>query len=279
MYNLRMNTSQEVPMFDHRFPDLDLFICKLVDDYRAGNINSWDDLEPRVDLFFTPERMAQMESRVPGWRKMSSYNQGVTLTHVMCVFLGLQLLPEYINMHQHQQNLMKWAVLFHDVEKVVENGKRDPKHGFRSAVTAAQSLPTLGFAATQAYEDLIEPWSQYTYSAVITPEGGSEPIQDNRKLPEILSGVEKLFGKDTPAALIVKMILFHISITVVKAWPQAAPLSTDEAARYIDVNLAPMLKTMMLADNEGWAMFYPEDRARQREETLQTFKQLETEGE
>ena len=275
MYNLEtMNISQEMPSFDDQFPDLNQFICTLVDDYNAGKINSWDDLEPRVHAFFTPERMEQMESSVPGWQKMSSYNERVTLTHVMCVYLGLFMLPEYADMTPHQQNSMNWAVLFHDVEKVVEKGKRDPKHGFRSAVTAARTLPTLGFATSPDYNDVIGTWSEFTYAALITPEGMTEPIQDNQKLPEIISGIQQMFGNGSPAALIIKTVLFHVSINVVKEWPQAAPLSTEEVARYIDRELTPLLRAMALADNEGWNMFYPESRAQQRAETLEAFERI-----
>jgi len=272
MYNLEtMNTYQEIPGFDEQFPELNQFVCRLVDEYNVGKIYSWNDLEPRVNAFFTPKRMEQMESCIPGWQKMSSYNDGVTLVHVMCVFLGLFMLPEYTSLLPYQQNLMKWAVLFHDLEKVVEKGKRDPKHGFRSAVTAAQKLPTLGFSTTPEYNDLIGTWSEFTYSAVTMPESALEPIQDNGKLGEILSGIDHLFGKDSPAACIVKTILLHMSINVVSEWPQAAPLSPAEIAEYVNSDLHPLLRSMMLADNEGWVMFYPEDRVKQREETLKTF--------
>jgi len=67
MYNLKtMNTYQETPGFDEQFPELNQFLCTLVGNYITGKINSWDDLEPRVNSFFTPERMEQMESCVPG---------------------------------------------------------------------------------------------------------------------------------------------------------------------------------------------------------------------
>jgi hypothetical protein len=253
---------------------LNQFICTLVDEYIAGKINSWDDLEPRVHAFFTHEKMERMESCIPGWQKMSSYNNGITLVHVMCVFLGLFMLPEYTGMTPHQQDLMNWAVLFHDVEKVVEQGKRDPKHGFRSAVTAAQRLPTLGFTTTPEYNDLVGSWSEFTYSAVVLPEGSSEPVQDNRKLPEILAGIDTLFGPGSFAALIVKTVLFHVSINVVRDWPQAAPLSMDEIAHFVDKDLIRLLRAMMLADNEGWDIFYPESRARQRAETLDAFERI-----
>jgi hypothetical protein len=65
-----------------------------------------------------------------------------------------------------------------------------------------------------------------------------------------------------------------MSINVVKEWPQAAPLSTEEIARYIDKELTPLLRAMALADNEGWVMFYPEARTAQYKETLATFEEI-----
>lgn len=261
-----------IPLFKDQFSYLDRFIVELVDAHQAGDIQSWEDLEPRVTNFFTPERMAQVEACVPGWQKMSSYHEGVTLTHVMCVFMGLYMLPEFADLPPAQQNMMQWVILFHDVEKEVEKGRRDPKHGFRSAVVAAQNLPKLGFDTTQDYEKLIDAWSEFTYSAVITPAGAREPIQDNRKLAEILSGINQLFGRNSPGALIVKTVLLHMSINVVKEWPQAVPLSMHEIVKYIGKDLVPLLKSMMLADNEGWVMFHPEEREIQRRETLETFE-------
>jgi hypothetical protein len=94
-------------------------------------------------------------------------------------------------------------------------------------------------------------------------------------LPVILSGIEKMFGRDTPAALIVKGVLFHMSIDVVRGWPQAAPMTAEEIKRYIDRSLLPLLKVMMLADNEGWSIFYPDARAEQRQDTLAAFEKVE----
>ena len=263
-----------IPLFRDQFSSLDDFLATLIDAYHAENINSWDDFEPRVMEFFTPEQMEQMEACIPGWKKMSSYNDGVTLTHVMCVFLGLSMLPEYAKLTPAQQTLMKWTVLFHDIEKVVEKGKRDPKHGFRSAVTAARTLPALGFETTSAYNDSIQAWSAFTHAAITTSEGATEPIQDNQKLPEICAGIDQLFGNNSSSALIVKTILLHMSINVVKEWPQAAPLSHTEIREFVDRDFLPLLECMMLADNEGWVMFYPEASDVQRYETLEAFEAI-----
>ena len=270
-----MDASEAFPAFDECLPDLNEFIWELVEAYQSGGIKSWDHLERRVKAHFKPQRMEQMEAAVPGWQKMASFADGITLVHVMCVFLGLFMLPEFQSLHFEQQQLAKWIVLFHDVEKKVKKGARDPIHGFRSAVIAANQLPHLRFPVTAEYARLIDPWSELTYSATKLSRDSVEPIQDNDKLPEVLAGIEMMFGVDTPAALIVKCVLLHMSINVVRDWPQAAPLMDEEIKRYVTKSLVPLLKCMMLADNEGWSLFEPKARAGQRKETLEAFEIVE----
>ena len=271
-----MNPTPVFPVFDDCFPDLNGFILELAEAYRAGKISSWDALEERVHVYFTAQRLDDMEARVPGWRKMASQVNGVTLTHVMCVFLGLIMLPEFQGLSETQQQLAKWIVLFHDVEKELkgEGGAKDKTHAFRSAVLAARQLPRLGFEATREYERLIDTWSELTYSATRNSPSFREPIQDNGKLPEILLGLEAMFAADGPAALMIQCILFHMSINVVNDWPQAAPLTDEEIRSYITGRLVPLLKVMMLSDNEGWVMF-SEERHQQRKETLEAFQRVE----
>jgi hypothetical protein len=269
-----MNTTEIFPFFDDCFPDLNRFILELVESYRMEKIKSWDDLQKKVDTYFTSENMEQMEFVVPGWRKMASGLDGVTQTHVICVFLGLVMLPEFPRLSWEGQQLAKWIVLFHDVQKEVRRGRKDTTHAFRSAIGAARQLPHLGFAVTEEYDDLIALWSELTHSANQTFADFAEPIQDNAKLPEILSGIERMFGVDTPAALIVKVVLLHMSVNVVSDWPQAAPLTEEEIKRYIPNSLELFLKVMMLSDNEGWVMFSGE-RERQRNETLQVYQTIE----
>jgi hypothetical protein len=269
----RMRSVQEIPSFDIYFPDLDQFIHGLVRSYNEGSIRSWDNLEEKVGDFFRIERMNQIESAVPHWHKMASYDNGVTLVHVMCVFLGLYMMPEYLSMTKIQQQVMKWTILLHDVEKEPQEGKRDHAHAFRSAVTAARTLPKLGFHITTEYDSLIQEWSELTCTAITKPENSPDIIQDNRKLPEILSGVERMFGHRTPAALIIKTILFHLSVNM-KLWPPAAPLTNEEVRRYLDRELVPMLRVMNLGDSEGWSMF-DSSREALRNDTLEAFKGIE----
>ena len=234
----------------------------------------WDDLEIKVKAFFTPEKMDQTAVIVPHWHKMASYADGITLVHVMCVFLGMYMLPEFLGLPTSQQEIMKWIILFHDVEKEIHQGKRDYPHAFKSAVEAAQRLPKLGFSTTNNYDQLIVGWSEFTLSSITLPEGSTDFIQDNHKLPVIVEGIERMFGHNTPAALIIKTILFHLSVDM-DFWPPPAPLTNEEMKQYFDGELIPLLRIMHLADGEGWLMFDPKNRERGRLDTLKIFDRVE----
>jgi hypothetical protein len=271
-----MKADSDFPVFDTKFNKLNRFILSLEDDYNNGKIKSWDDLDLRVKLFFTPENMDIIEEKAHGWKKMASYSDGITLTHVSCVFMGMFMLPEYQDLSQEQQQIAKWIILFHDIDKIHIRGEKDSMHAFHSAVIAAKDLPALGFPITNKYNELIDTWSEFTYNAFKDIGGGVPPKPDNEKLPEILSGINQLFGKNSPAALIVKTTLLHISLSVDINYPTPSPLTIVDVERYIDPILFPLLRVMMLSDNEGWSMFHSEARARQRNDTLRNFAHLES---
>ena len=106
-----MTSQLGFPFFDERLPELNRFIVELTDEYNAGKITSWDDLDERVKKFFTPKQMNEMESLAPGWKKMASYSDGITLTHVTCVFLGMFMLPEFKSLSNEQQQIAKIKLL------------------------------------------------------------------------------------------------------------------------------------------------------------------------
>jgi hypothetical protein len=271
-----MITDTDFPPIETRLPEMMAFVSGLAQDYQSGGIPSWQMMAERVHAFFTPDMLDEVDAIAPGWCDMSSYDDGVTLVHVMCVFTGLLTCPEFQHATRTQQGLMKWIILFHDIAKEVRDGQRDFTHGFRSAARTGAILPRIGFAATAEYDNLIDDWIVFADTA-ITKRGrtSSVRIQDNRKLPEILDGIERLFGHKTPATLIVKTVLLHISINVVEAWPQSAPLTETEIRQYVDTELFPMVRMMMLADNDGWALFDQATKERYRQETLAVFGKLE----
>ena len=269
-----MTNGIQFPHIETYLPEMMSFVGEITEDYCSGNVSSWELMAERVNTFFTSEMLNTVDAVMPGWYKMSAYANGVTLTHVMCVFTGLLTSLEYRQASYAQQELMKWAVCLHDVAKKVHPGQRDNTHAFRSAALAEKILPQTGFPVTGEYSHIFEEWFTFTGTA-ITKKGATGPdIQDNRKLPEIIVGIERLFGFNTPAALVIKTVLLHHSVTVVKEWPQAAPLTEMELRLYLDAKLYPLLKMMMLADNDGWNLFNPSIREQYRQDTLEVFNQL-----
>jgi hypothetical protein len=218
--------------------------------------------------------MGAIETKAPGWKKMASYSDGITLTHVTCVFLGMFMLPEFQALSMEQQQIAKWIVLFHDIDKFHIRDIKDTMHAFRSGVVAANAIPKIGFPVTSQYDALIRPWSELTVNAFTIGTGDPTPRPDNQKLPEILLGIERLFEADTPASLIVKTVLLHISLDVDKNYPTPSPLAESEIRKFIRPNLFPLLKVMMLADNEGWSLFEPEIRNQQKRDALEAFDKV-----
>ena len=267
-------TNTEFPLVETHLPQVMTFVSGLVQDYRSGKIQSWEMMTERVHSFFTPEMLDKVDAVAPGWREMSSCANGVTLVHVMCVFVGLLTCPEYQHASNTEQVLMKWIVLFHDLAKEVCNGQRDYTHGFRSAAKTGAILPRVGFSVMPEYENLFQEWFTFTTTATTKHDEAGVYIQDNRKLPEIITGTEQLFGYDTPATLIVKTVLLHSSIDVVEEWPQVAPLTESEIRRYLNNTLFPLLKMMMLVDNDGWVLFDLPTKEQYRQETLSVFGKL-----
>lgn len=274
MNNGIKNLSLPFPSFDETLPFLNQFILELVDGYRTEEIKSWDDLDERVKNFFTTERMKLTEKLVPGWIKMASYSDGITLTHVICVFLGVYMLPEFQALTSEQQQIAKWIVMFHDLDKFHIRGKKDTMHAFRSGVLTAQTLPILGFPITEQYNGLLGSWRELTLHANIESPSDIASIPDNQKLPEILMGIDQLFGRNAPASLITKTVLLHISLSVDPHYPTPAPLTDTEVKHFISPKLLPLLRVMMMGDNDGWSLFDTEIRKRQYEDAIEAFEKV-----
>ncbi len=256
---------------ESRLPELMPFIDELRREYESGTLTSWPQMAEKVHAFFSPAMMDKVELTLPGWKEMASYANAQTLIHVTSVLTALTLCPEYQHATPHQQALMKWIVLFHDLAKKPYPGKRDHIHGFVSAALTGKALPHLGFTVNNP--ESIDAWASLTASSITKHPKTGEDIHDNSRLPAIMEGIDKIFSVD--AALVIKTVLFHMSIDVVSEWPQAAPLNTAEIRDYIDADLFPLLKIMMLVDNHAWTFFDSKANQHDRAETLAAFAMVQ----
>ncbi len=260
-----------IPRLEDQLPDLLEFVRTLARQIEAGEIQDGDALVARIRYFYTAERMAAIETVAPGWKEMAAYADGTTLHHVTQVLIALQLLPEYRQASQHLQALMEWSVLYHDLGKQVIAGQRDALHAFRSAAMAARTLPGSGFITSAAYPATLEPWSRLVLGASVATPDGKGSMQDNRALPEVLRGIDQLFGPGSAAALIVQAALLHQSLNVVPEWPNPGSLTEAQVPACIRPDLIALLEGLMLADSDAWQLFEPDKKAKFRESTLAVF--------
>lgn len=268
----------DFPTIGRHLPDMMAFAVSLARDYQSGELSSWQILTQRVEAFFSPAMLDKVENVAPGWRNMAAQGQGVTQVHVMCAFIGLMIRPEFRRASPAQQELAKWIVLFHDIAKHVEPGTSDGTHAFRSATNAAAALPAIGFVVTARHANDCDEWLTMVREAHVRHDDGhtATPIQDNTRLPGIIEGIDRLFGHGSSAALIVKTVLLHHSITMLEQYPVSAPLTDRETERYLDREFLTQLKLMSLADSDGWELFDPPTRERYRQQILTVFDQLES---
>lgn len=254
-------------------PHLFSFVRDLVFQYEQGELTSPDVFREKVLEHFPEDRLDRVDSVVMGWKKMASWSDQVTLVHVVSALVSVLLLPEFKALSPDQQNLALWIVLYHDVDKEVHNHRRDPTHGFRSAGVTGLGLHRLGFLP-DIDDHALHEWVELTRKARVYSDKFGEDIQDNRRLPELSAGIESLFGIDTPTGLIVRVVLFHMSLSVVKTFPAQAELTDEEIRAYFTPEFVPLLEVMMHTDNDAWAMFEAERKAVERQQTQAEFQRV-----
>jgi hypothetical protein len=260
-----------VPYPEDQLPDLCNFVRTQARQIDAGELQDGDELALRIRDFYTPGRMAVIETVAPGWQQMAACADGATLNHITQALIALQLLPEYLQAARLEQATMEWIVLYHDLGKQVIAGQRDALHAFRSATMAARTLPTVGFPTSDDYPVAFDPWTRLVLGAAVAAPDGKGLIQDNRALPAILAGIERLFGAGSAAALVVQGVLLHQSLNVVPEWPNPGSLTEAELPRCIRPALIPLLEAMMLVDSDAWQLFAPDSKAKYRHSTLAVF--------
>ncbi len=228
-----------------------------------------------------PKLMNSVEREIPGWKAMARLRGGETLVHIVRALIALDSIPEYRNAIAVDKSNMQLAVLLHDLAKrpvdPITGAKiRDAIHPFRSAVLAAEILPNHGFYVTDQFQGSIESWSEYTNQAVTTDSKG-RPIHGNAKLPGIITGIDEMFERNSATSIIVKSILFHQSLNLLKEWPDAAPLTDWELKLFINDDLLKVLGPLVRADSASWQLFKPENRKKfdqQIEDRIKEIKSL-----
>jgi hypothetical protein len=260
-----------IPQLMDQLPELFDFVRSLARQIESGELQDGNMLAGRIHDFYIPARMEAIEIVAPGWQRMAAYADGATLNHITQAMIALQHLPEYRQASSRLQTLMEWIVLYHDVGKQVIDGQRDTLHAFRSATIAALALPGVGFPTCENFPAELDSWTRLVLGASTVAPDGKGSVQDNRELPAIIRGSERLFDDASGGALVIQAVLLHQSLNVVPEWPNPGSLTDAELPLCIRPALLPLLEALMLVDSDAWQIFDPVSKAKFRKSTLAVF--------
>ncbi len=268
-----MGTLIEIPRFEDVLPVLATFIDDLIVRIQSNEIDTAGKADRAIEVFFTDDELHRLEDVIPGWLELVDYEGRKTLSHVVTALASLPDYEEYNRASETQQNIVTWALLYHDIAKRSKH-ERDFGHAFRSAVTTARNLPSTGVDLPESYHSGIDSWSELTLAAIEI--GSTDRIQvDNDSLPRIVAQLDTMLAKNSASNRIIKIVLFHHSINTLRDWPQLNPLTETEVLQYFDRELLDLMRIMQLADNDGWELFHAENCRAYRTETRGVFQHLE----
>lgn len=263
------------PRIEQCLPELMTFIGNLSREIELCNTVTVSKAQESIIAFFDTEQLQKLQATTPDWSELIAHDQGKTLTHVMLAMASLSFHTEFEESSPEEQNIIRWALLFHDIAKRSEF-ERDLTHAFRSAVVLARSLPSIGLEVPASYFQNFHGWAELTLGATLQPPDSDRVVQDNQRLPEILAGLEVMLENHTAARMVIKLVLLHHSINILQDWPQASALTDTQVLQLFDAQLLQLIRIMVLADNDGWELFNAHNCTRYREETRSVFRHLQT---
>jgi hypothetical protein len=86
-------------------------------------------------------------------------------------------------------------------------------------------------------------------------QDGERMIHDHTFLQEIMDGIYKCWGHDTPATRVLKAILLHQSLPTLKDWSSAVLLTDKELSYSLTLEDMKVLGRLMIADSDSWNIF------------------------
>jgi hypothetical protein len=222
---------------------------------KAGTYTRWPPLLAWLEILTEPDWIDDIDHLAPGWRKIATIKNGLTAKHTLLVLAICLNLPEYAAAGEVTRYEIEWAAILHDLDKEYPaNGKKDASHAFRSAAMAAKALPGLGFPLQPgANFSELDQWAGLLIASQRAVDG--QNVHDHTHLPEILSGLRRLWGDETPASRILKAILFHQSLPTLVDWTNPVLLNDDELRAALTLRDMDVLGPLLIADSDAWNLF------------------------
>lgn len=243
-----------IPALSNVFPELWTQVERMAHELEVGTYADWSSLTARLGFLNDPDLINLMNTRIPGWRKIATINNGITAQHTILALATCLSLPEYKEKGLQKQSEIQWAALLHDIDKFYGAGGKDTSHPFRSAAIAVKAMPGLGFELQpNVIPKDIEGWSELVMAA--QREGNGQVLHDHTHLKEIVEGIHRQWGKETSASRILKAVLFHQSLPTLKDWTNPVLLNDEESRAFLTLENMDVLASLLIADSDSWNIF------------------------
>lgn len=237
---------------EEKLPDFWKLAKKTASGLRTEKLPNLETLLRYIRPLLEEDFTKSVDKVIPGWRKIATLHDGQTALHTLLVFSLCLNLPGYTLADERTRREIEWAAVLHDLDK--KQARQDTAHPFRSAAVVARIMPGMGFDLLPGVnESNLEAWSSLVMSA--QQLDGERMVHDHSSLKEIIDGIYKCWGNDTPSSRVLKAVLFHQSLPTVKDWTNAVLLTDEEISFALTLGDMKVLGTLMLADSESWNIF------------------------
>jgi len=208
------------------------------------------------------------------WEHLKQFSKGKINEHTLRLMVRMYMEPSFKQLNKHDQNLLLWSGLFHDLGKrgpPLLPGK-DPFHPFKSAALTLRIMSRLGWVRSD-YE-FAENLAQDIEKAFFVER--EIEYMDNSQVEDFLSRLlhlcnlsekstwntieEVCSGKSLQelfAFEVLLLVMFHQSISVLGEHPAFTPFSDSEIKKFYSFRVLKLSGFLMKFDSLSYTMALP----------------------
>ena len=206
------------------------------------------------------------------WIFLNQVDDGLICSHIIAVLLATFIDKEFKEMDSHDQSLILWGCLLHDIAKrgPPEMNTKDPVHPFISCGKALRIFNRLGWIIHPEHVESIIAIINSSYIVYQNRE-----FMDNSKLsiivPHLLfltgilpspttklsSYLELTKNLDRSSMFvyeILAVILFHQSLNFDLIYPNYSPLTDEEILIFLSPRMIRLLCVLHKGDNKSYSL-------------------------
>eukprot|EP00826_Nyctotherus_ovalis_P051137 TRINITY_DN6377_c0_g1_i5.p1 TRINITY_DN6377_c0_g1~~TRINITY_DN6377_c0_g1_i5.p1 ORF type:complete len:280 (+),score=61.81 TRINITY_DN6377_c0_g1_i5:153-992(+) len=255
------------PQFDAYFPLLASKIEKLDEEIDYGKLKNMEKRRKAQTKYF-PQFYPEIEKVIPKWAWLNKQQDGRICFHILRMLYCAVNDENYLKLTPTLQNIIKWAVILHDIAKrgvpTFPIEKKDPAHPYTSAIVALDILTALPGLKEVLEKEKVAKLQSRVKAAVV------DEVADLSQLGEILGVAKDALASSGFCFVVFKLVLMHQSLPTLKHFKQPMQLNEQEIRKYYDTEFMKLMEIVMVNDSINYQLSKPE----YKEQLKAEFKEL-----